>query len=71
MARALENLSMFYVGDPSASQPSGVFLTYSVVDGGLRKNNCLHEVESPDFSKSPDEIWTAAVSQIKVNEEIN
>lgn len=71
MAKSLENIAMFYPGDPSASDPSHAFLTYDVVDGDLRKQNGLYEVPTPSWTDSPNTIWAAAVAQIKTNEGIS
>lgn len=70
MAKQLENITMFYKGDPAAGTPTTAFLSYGVADGNLRKKNQIYEVPSPTWTDSPNAVWTAAITQIKTNEGI-
>lgn len=71
MAKALENITMFHKGDPAAANPTAAFFSYDVVDGGLRKDHQTYEVSEPAWTDSPNDIWAAAVAQIKTNEGIS
>lgn len=71
MARVLENLKMFAPGNPEESEPSEVLVTYSVVDGSARKDNCSHNVSEPDFSKTASTFWGDEIIAIKTAEGIS
>lgn len=68
MAKQLDQITMFYRGDPTSGTPTAAFLSYNVVDGSMRKDNQVYDVPSPSWDDSPNTIWTAAVAAIKANE---
>lgn len=70
MAKQLENITMFYRGDPGQGSPETAFFSYDVGDGDLKKRHQVYEVVSPTWSNSPNTIWAAGVAQIKTNEGI-
>lgn len=71
MARVLENIKLFVSGDPESTDPSSAMITYSVVDGNARKDNCTHVVSSPTWTKTGSQFWTDEIALIKTAEGIS
>lgn len=71
MAKQLENVTMFYKGNPTEGSPSSAFFSYDVADGTMRKSHQTYEVSDPTWTDSPNTIWDAGVAQIKTNEGIS
>lgn len=70
MAKQLQNVSMYVSGSPSASDPSTALVSYDVVDGSMKKTDCIYAVPSPDWSKTADQFWDDVVTAIKSAEGI-